>query len=126
MAVALPKFQSLWGSWPIQHMQAGPRTPGPYPGSPRQAPPADCHRPATSWRVASQKKPLLRSTPGQGCSSAASRRPGWKGLHAALAVSLKTKTLRRRSHEHCFCADMQAHGPEYSRSRRHSICRDAL
>lgn len=42
------------------------------PGSPRQAPPADCHRPAMLWRVASQKKPLLRSTPGHGRSSASS------------------------------------------------------
>ena len=44
--------------------------------SPDQACPAVCHIPRTSFRVASQKKPLLRSSPGQGVSSSSANRPG--------------------------------------------------
>jgi hypothetical protein len=52
-------------------------------GSPCHAPPALCHTPMTSCREASQKKPLVRSTPGHLSDRASlSRRAAWKGRRA--------------------------------------------
>ena len=51
-------------------------------GDVRHEPPAWCHSPQTSWRLASQKKPLLRTTPGHSLRSSASKRSGWNGRRA--------------------------------------------